>query len=95
MAGVLNQKTGLLTDAPQGTTINDTGIVNRSITSSPVSVLPGPDRNSLISSTPQAGYIQGYDTNNNYSPVYVPKGQYVPGISATPNKMTTDSLQSS
>lgn len=93
MAGVLNQKTGLLTDAPQGTTINDTGVVNRPITSSPVSVLPGPDRNSLISSTPQAGYIQGYDTNNNYSPVYVPKGQYVPGISATPNQITTDSLK--
>ncbi len=92
MAGQLDPKTGMLTQAPTGTTINN-GIVNRPITSSPVSVLPGPDRNSLISSTPQAGYIQGYDTNNNYSPVYVPKGQYVPGISATPNQITTDSLK--
>jgi len=39
---------------------------------------------SLISDTPQAGYIKGYDTDQNWKEIYVPKGLYVPGISATP-----------
>jgi hypothetical protein len=98
MAGQLDPKTGLLTQAPTGTTINESGVVSRPITApvapaAPVPVLPQADRNSLISATPQAGYIQGYDTNNNYNPVFVPKGKYVPGISPTPKQITTESLQ--
>ncbi len=91
MAGELDLKTGLLTQAPTGSTINN-GIVTPN---TPVPVLPQPNTRSLISQTAQPGYIQGYDTQQGYAPVFVPKGQYVPGISATPNKMTTDSLQSS
>ena len=49
---------------------------------------------SLISTTPKSGYIKGYDTNNNYAEVYVPKGIYVPGISATPKAVTPGSLSS-
>lgn len=50
----------------------------------------------LISQTPQAGYIKGYDTNNNYAPVYVPAGKYVPGVSLYPKAsgdITPNSLQ--
>lgn len=98
MAGILDPKTGLLTQAPEGTTINETGIVNRPITSptqqtQPVQAIPTPNTRSQISDTPQAGYIQGYDTNQNYKPVYVPKGVYVPGISPTPKEITTSSFQ--
>lgn len=67
--------------------------INQTATAQPIPVLPNENRN-LISQTPQTGYIKGFDTNNNYNPVYVPKGTYVPGISATPQKLTTDSLAS-
>ena len=36
--------------------------------------------------TPQQGMIKGYDTNNNYNPVYVQPGKYYPGISLTPKE---------
>jgi len=36
---------------------------------------------SLISDTPQAGYIKGYDSDQAYKEVFVPKDIYVPGIS--------------
>lgn len=58
----------------------------------PTQVTQPNNNRSLISQTAQAGYIKGYDTNNNYAPVYVPKGVYVPGISATPKQITTSSL---
>lgn len=61
------------------------------VSQSPTQVFPNNNR-SLISQTPQAGYIKGYDTNNGYSEVYVPKGQYVPGISLTPKQITSSSL---
>lgn len=93
MAGELDLQKGLLTQAPTGSTINN-GIVSRPAAdvTSTVPVLPTPDLRSVISQTKQPGYIQGFDTNNNYNPVFVPNGQYVPGISATPKQMTTDSL---
>lgn len=133
MAGELNLKTGLLTQAPQGATINNgivtnnpnaTGLpsgwdaqtyanfkqanpslepnaedtarmLNAGVSNVPgVPVLPQPNTRSLISQTSQPGYIQGYDTQQGYAPVFVPKGQYVAGISATPNQITTESLKS-
>ena len=56
--------------------------------------VPAPitDTRTFISSTPKAGYIQGYDTTQGYAPVYVPRGQYVAGISATGKDLTTDKL---
>lgn len=94
MAGQLDEK-GMLLKAPQGTNINATGIVDRPIVNPvPIPAVPqATDPRSVISTTPQAGFIKGFDTNNNYSEVYVPKGQYVPGISATPKQITTESLQ--
>lgn len=44
---------------------------------------PNTNRN-LISATPKAGYIKGYDTNDGYKEVYVPAGKYVPGVSLYP-----------
>jgi hypothetical protein len=65
---------------------------NQPITSTNVSLLGTLNTNrSLISSTPQAGYIKAYDTDQNYKEVYVPKGIYVPGISATPKQTTVGS----
>lgn len=46
--------------------------------------------------SPGAGYIQGYDTNNGYAPVWVKAGAYYPGISLYPqnsNTITPNSLQ--
>lgn len=98
MAGILDPKTSLLTQAPVGTTINESGVVSRPIqqpTLQPqtIQAIQSPDLRSVISDTQKPGYIQGYDTNQNYKPVFVPKGQYVPGISATPKQITTDSLK--
>lgn len=50
------------------------------------------DTRTLISSTPKPGYIQGYDTQQGFAPVYVPKGTYVAGISATGKEMTPDKM---
>lgn len=47
------------------------------------------------SMSPGAGYIKGYDTNNNFAPVWVKAGMYYPGISLYPKKeggITADSL---
>lgn len=54
-------------------------------------VAPPVDMRSFISQTMKPGYIKGYDTRNNFAPVYVPKG-YVPGISATNKDLTTANL---
>lgn len=75
-----------------GQLMNPQQIQNFSMGQNPNSVLPNNNR-SLISTTPKTGYIKGYDTNNGYQEVYVPKGVYVPGISATPKQITSASLQ--
>lgn len=60
----------------------------------PPTSVPAPilDTRTLISSTPKPGYIQGYDTRQGFAPVYVPKGTYVAGISATGKELTPDKL---
>ena len=77
----INPKYGLLVEAP----------------ATPVPINAGlgtPDLRSVISQTPGKGLIQGYDTQNNYNPVYVPQGKYVPGISLTNKNLTTDKMTS-
>jgi len=46
----------------------------------------------LISNEPKAGYIKAYDTDQNYKEVYVPKGVYVPGVSASPKPGMTATM---
>jgi hypothetical protein len=56
------------------------------------------DNRSLISTTPKAGYIKAYDTNNDYAQVFVPAGPHIPGVSLygkntntiTPDKLKTE-----
>lgn len=46
--------------------------------------------------SPGTGFIKGYDTNNQYAPVWVKAGQYYPGISPYPqntNTITSNKLQ--
>lgn len=55
-------------------------------------VAPPTDLRSVISQTAKPGYIQGFDTQQGYAPVFVPRGTYVPGISATNKDLTTGSM---
>lgn len=71
--------------------INQGGVPNQSVVPVAPTPIPTPapiDTRTFISSTTKPGYIKGYDTTQNFAPVFVPKNTYVKGISLTNKGIT-------